>query len=326
MDILDVIYSVLKSSYNNYDELFKDNDIKEYIKDSILFIEKYKEFLSLIKSSSLNDIEKLNALSSELVKIQNKFKYFCKLESEEYKGELSTISFIILKNNNIFENYNNLLDINKSLSNNLFAPINGYNLIIKDLYDKVKNNINYNIYNYRDMNVNEYKILKALLCILKMYVNVYEKNGIKGLNKIKNVNNAIYKMKDMYRLNIYSRKVDLYDLLYGYKNLFEIKDLNSIDSMCNYLYDIADNDGMFDGLNEFEIAEILYKCYIHEKLNLIKSDDNEYDFKDLKVIVRAIKNGISNGKESSRTIDEFISGKLKLNISEKQNGGHYGTI
>lgn len=326
MSINDVIYKILVCTYKNYDEIFKDNDLKEYVGCMILFIEKHQEFLKLIKSNDPSDIDKLKKLSSELEGIRDKFKYYCKLNRIEYKGDFATISHLLLKHKNSIFVRKNINDINETLNEKLFVPINEYNTIINDFEEKIHSILKENSYTFNSNNKNEYDILKAIFCILRMYELVYDKYGLQGLNRLRKVNDGIYKMKDMYKMNIYSRRTDLYDILYSYNLLFKAKGINDIDSICDMVFDVADKDGIFKKFKELEISELLYKCDVNNKKHLLFSSSNSYAFKDLSVIGNAIKNGEVNGRASSKTIDDFISGKLKLNINEKPSGGSYGTI
>ena len=149
MNVSDVVYIILKTSYDNYDELFNDEDIKEYIKSAMDYILKRKEFFKLVKSNDSFSIHKLQELSKELTDIRSKLEYFCKLENIQYEGDYATIAYLILKyKNNIFTD-KNVLNINNELGEKLFISINNYARIIEDFEIKINSVIKDNKYIFK---------------------------------------------------------------------------------------------------------------------------------------------------------------------------------
>ena len=62
----DMLLKILEFIRDNYDNLFKTNDDKAIISSSIEFLEKDKEFLSLIKSNNIEDVKRLEKMSIKL--------------------------------------------------------------------------------------------------------------------------------------------------------------------------------------------------------------------------------------------------------------------
>ncbi|HIU39675.1 MAG TPA: hypothetical protein IAB68_00025, partial [Candidatus Aphodocola excrementigallinarum] len=97
MTATDLIEIILKATKNNYKLLFDEDNLEKYIDSSISFIEKDREFKSLISSNDKDVVLKLEKLSKELSELKKDFEYFCKQEHKEYKNPMDTISYFILK-------------------------------------------------------------------------------------------------------------------------------------------------------------------------------------------------------------------------------------
>ena len=91
----DMLLKILEFIRDNYDNLFKTNDDKAIISSSIEFLEKDKEFSSLIKSNNIEDVKRLETLSKELRKINDNFE---KIILTSDKIPLSNDEGIIIRN------------------------------------------------------------------------------------------------------------------------------------------------------------------------------------------------------------------------------------
>lgn len=304
----------MKNAKENYTLLFNSKDIEKYIDSSIGFIEKDAEFRKLISSNASSTISRLKDLSLEISKLQNDFVYFLKLNQEEYKNPMETISYLILKYKSKF--------FNPLLKYDFFVPNINYLELINDIIYGIKSTdeeiLKKGIFVAEKTN---FEILKIILKVLSMISIVYKENGEKAAKKICSINKMCLNMNDEFRQKRNAIKTDLFNLLYGYNNFKKIK-LMDDENDTSVLIELTDDNGVFKDLTEHEISQILYSYVVlYGNQNEILSNTDEHNFKDLSEIADIIKRGIKEGIDSSQIIDDLASGKRKITFSE-QNSKH----
>ncbi len=77
MTATDLIGEILKATKNNYSSLFEERGFETYIDLAIDFIEKDKEFKSLISSNEKDTVSKLGKLSKNLSDLRKRIEVFC---------------------------------------------------------------------------------------------------------------------------------------------------------------------------------------------------------------------------------------------------------
>lgn len=319
MTATDLIEVILKVTKNNYSRLFGESDLKRYVNSSISFIEKDKEFKSLISSTEKDAALKLEKLSKELSELKKDFEYFSKLEQKEYKNPMDTIAYLILKyKNKILANDQNQIDVNTFLGYDFF--INGidyYELIRKLEYntesieeETSRKKVFYN----RKTNFEKLKIILKVLSMLSMLNKENDKSKIK---KVILLNKITADMNDAFKYNRRARKTDLFDTLYGYDNLKSVKLMDDENGL-KALEEITDSNGVFKDFTNDEIARLLYSFFIlYGNAKEITSNTDDFSFKDISEIADVIKRRTIDGIDASKTIDDIASGKIKMHFNEQ---------
>lgn len=319
MTATDLIEVILKVTKNNYSRLFGESDLKRYVNSSISFIEKDKEFKSLISSTEKDVTLKLEKLSKELSELKKDFEYFSKLEQKEYKNPMDTIAYLILKyKNKILANDQNQIDVNTFLGYDFF--INGidyYELIRKLEYnmesieeETSRKKVFYN----RKTNFEKLKIILKVLSMLSMLNKENDKSKIK---KVILLNKITADMNDAFKYNRRARKTDLFDTLYGYDNLKSVKLMDDENGL-KALEEITDSNGVFKDFTNDEIARLLYSFFVlYGNAKEIISNTDDFAFKDISEIADVIKRRTIDGIDASKTIDDIASGKIKMHFNEQ---------
>lgn len=319
MTATDLIEIILKATKNNYKLLFDEDNIEKYIDSSISFIEKDIEFKSLISSNDKDVVLKLEKLSKELSELKKDFEYFCKQEHKEYKNPMDTISYFILKYLNIiFKNNINLNDINAYLGYDLFVPYIAYTKLIMGIEVNIKNkeeDLSRKMILY-DKKTN-YDILKIALKVIHILSTVYKVGGKDAVKKTGMMNKICVNINEDFNYNRNARKTDLFDMVYGYDYLKNAKQIDD-EKDAEALEELTDNNGFAKEFTDYEIIYLLYSYIVlYNKAEEIKSDNEDFTFKDLSEIANIIKKRSIDGIDPSKTIDDIASGKIKLNLSEQ---------
>lgn len=319
----EILLKILEFIRDNYDNLFSNNDDKKIIASSIEFLEKDKEFLSLIKSNDKEDVKRLGILSKELNKINDDFELYKKINHINASNGVNIISNIIVKNFDvIFKDKENKMAINRRLGDAFF--------ILE--YDYV------GLFNllFQDENLSDSFKLKIFFNISYLLKEVYmENNDINDLKKIDDINNSLkvvskndmFKIKkksssmfDLFELQKpekYKENVSLFSMLFDY-NEYKKKNIIGDAEHAKMLKEIVSYDGPFKGLNNEYIAKILYSYIVlNNRASDIVSESEEYIFKDLSPIEGVIKRRTRDGYDDDKIILDLSSGKIALTFNEQ---------
>ncbi len=231
---------------------------------------------------------------------------------------IDAISYLILEyKNKILASDQNQIDINTLLGYDFFVHgINYYELIknlecnIESIEEKSKGKTLYK-------KKTDFEKVKIILKVLSMLSMLNKENDKKSIEKVILLNEIIANMNDKFKNNIKARKTDLFDMLYGYDNLKNVRIIDNKDGV-KVLEEITDSNGVFKEFTEEEIARLLYSFFVlygNEKEIISNTDD--FVFKDLSVIADIIKRRAIDGVDSSKTIDDIASGKIKLHLNEQ---------
>ena len=344
MNTLDLLWVIMTSSMENID----DTELKKYMDISCNFIDKDRKFKKLIKSNEENVVEQLSNLSKELSVLQEKLRYFCKINNIKYNGSINIVAYLVLNNKNkFFGNEENLYNINKTLKEEFFIP----NFNYLDLFRNVESKIEFIKENeiktknkdldflsfitgidkvvFKDMDESnikkntDYENLNIVLIIIKMLSLVYKEGGIKAVNKVIMLNDLCINIDEKFKYKNNAKKTDLFNMLYGYDKLKKEKlsDVASVKALC----EITDKNGVFKDFTEQEIIEVLYSYIVlYNNSDKIMNDcDEEFVFKDISEIANIISRRAKDGIDSSKTIEDLASGKISIkfnNQSLKQKG------
>lgn len=329
----DMLLKILEFIRDNYDNLFKTNDDKAIISSSIEFLEKDKEFLSLIKSNNIEDVTRLGILSKELKKINDDFELYKKINHVNSTNGVGLISNIIVRNfDAIFKDKENKIAINKKLNDMFFVPEYDYVGLFNLLF--------------QNENLSDSFKLKIFLNISYLLKEVYmENNEINDLKKIDDINNSLKDVSknDMFKIKKksssmfdlfepkkpekYKENINLFSMLFDYN---EYKKKNIIGDLkhAKMLKEIVSSDGPFSYYKEGELinisndnmAKVLYSYIVlNNRASDIVSDEEEYAFKDLSPITGIIKRRTRDGHNVNEIILDLASGKIVLELSERQS-------
>lgn len=344
MNTLDLLWLIMTSSMENID----DTELKKYMYIACDFIDKDRNFRSLINSKGENVVEQLTNLSKELSGLQEKLKYFCKINNIKYNGSINTIAYLVLNNkNNFFGNEENLCNINKSLKEELFIPNFNYLNLFRNIESKVEyikeneietKNKDSDFLSFitgidkvifkdsEESNIKkntDYENLNIVLIIIKMLSLVYKEGEIKAVNKIIMLNDLCINIDEKFKYKNNAKKTDLFNMLYGYDKIKKEKISDVVNVKA--LFEITDDDGVFKNFTEQEIIEVLYSYIIlyNNSDKIMNGDDEEFIFKDISEIANIISRRAKDGIDSSKTIEALASGKISVmfnNQKSKQNG------
>ncbi len=326
----DMLLKILEVVRENYDNLFSNNDDKAIISSSIEFLEKDKEFLSLIKSNDKEDVKRLGILSKELNKINDDFELYKKINHVNSTNGVGLISNVIVRNFDvIFKDKENKMAINRRLNDAFFIPEYDYVGLFNLLF--------------QNENLSDSFKLKIFLNISYLLKEVYmENNDINDLKKIDDINNSLkdvskndmFKIKkksssmfDLFELKKpekYKENVSLFSMLFDY-NEYKKKNIIGDAEHAKMLKEIVSSNGPFSYYKEGELinisndnmAKVLYSYIV---LNNRASDivsDGEYAFKDLTPITGVIKRRTKDGYDANDVILDLASGKIALELSER---------
>ena len=319
----DMLLKILEFIRDNYDNLFKTNDDKAIISSSIEFLEKDKEFLSLIKSNNIEDVKRLETLSKELRKINDDFELYKKINHVNSTNGVGLISNIIVRNfDAIFKDKENKIAINKKLNDIFFVPEYDYVGLFNLLFQKE--------------NLSDSFKLKIFLNISYLLKEVYmENNEINDLKKIDDINNSL---KDVSKNDIFKirkksssmfdlfepqnqkddkENINLFSMLFDY-NEYENKKIIGDVEHAKMLKEIVSSDGPFNGLSFDYIAKVLYSFIVlNNRAFDIMSDKDGYAFKDLSPISEIIKRRTYDGENADNVILNLASGKTLITFNEQ---------
>lgn len=328
----DMLLKILEVVRDNYDNLFSNNDDKAIISSSIEFLEKDKEFFSLIKSNDKEDVKRLGILSKELNKINDDFELYKKINHVNSTNGVGLISNIIVRNfDAIFKDKENKMAINRRLNDLFFIPEYDYVGLFNLLF--------------QDENLSDNAKLKIFLNISYLLKEVYmENNDINDLKKIDDINNSL---KDVSKNDMYKRKrksSSIFDLFEPQKQKDDKENINLFSMLFDYneykkkniigdlkdvkmLKEIVSSDGPFSYYNKEgelinisndDMAKVLYSYIVlNNRASDIVSDEEEYAFKDLSSITGVIKRRTKDGRDADKIILDLASGKIALKFSEK---------
>lgn len=328
----DMLLKILEVVKDNYDNLFSNNDDKTIISSSIEFLEKDKEFFSLIKSNDKEDVKRLGILSKELNKINDDFELYKKINHVNSTNGVGLISNIIVRNfDAIFKDKENKMAINRRLNDLFFIPEYDYVGLFNLLF--------------QDENLSDSFKLKIFLNISYLLKEVYmENNDINDLKKIDDINNSLKDVSknDMFKIKKksssmfdlfepqkpekYKENVSLFSMLFDY-NEYKNKNIIGDAEHAKMLKEIVSSNGPFSYYKEGELinisndnmAKVLYSYIV---LNNRASDivnDGEYAFKDLSPITGIIKRRTHDEYDADKIILDLASGKIALKFSEKSS-------
>lgn len=318
----DMLLKILEFIKDNYDNLFSDNDDKKIIASSIEFLEKDKEFLSLIKSNDKEDVKRLGILSKELNKINDDFELYKKINHVNSTNEVGLISNIIVRNfDAIFKDKENKMAINRRLDDAFFILEYDYVGLFNSLL--------------QNENLSDSSKLKIFFNISYLLKEVYmENNDINDLKKIDDINNSLkdvsknYMFKRKKKSNIFDlleiqksendkENINLFSMLYDYEKYMKNNIINDKED-AKMLKEIVSYDGPFKGLNNEYIAKILYSYIVlNNRASDIVSESEEYIFKDLSPIEGVIKRRTRDGYDDDNIILDLASGKIALTFNEQ---------
>lgn len=319
----DMLLKILEFIRDNYDNLFKTNDDKAIISSSIEFLEKDKEFLSLIKSNNIEDVKRLETLSKELRKINDNFELYKKINHVNSTNGVGLISNIIVRNfDAIFKDKENKIAINKKLNDIFFVPEYDYVGLFNLLF--------------QNENLSDSFKLKIFLNISYLLKEVYmENNEINDLKKIDDINNSLKDVSknDMFKIRKKSssmfdlfepqnqkddkENINLFSMLFDY-NEYENKKIIGDLKHAKMLKEIVSSDGPFNGLSFDYIAKVLYSFIVlNNRAFDIMSDKDGYAFKDLSPISDIIKRRTYDGENADNVILNLASGKTLITFNEQ---------
>jgi hypothetical protein len=319
----DMLLKILEFIRDNYDNLFKTNDDKAIISSSIEFLEKDKEFLSLIKSNNIEDVKRLETLSKELRKINDDFELYKKINHVNSTNGVGLISNIIVRNfDAIFKDKENKIAINKKLNDIFFVPEYDYVGLFNLLF--------------QNENLSDSFKLKIFLNISYLLKEVYmENNEINNLKKIDDINNSLKDVSknDMFKIRKKSssmfdlfepqnqkddkENINLFSMLFDY-NEYENKKIIGDVEHAKMLKEIVSSDGPFNGLSFDYIAKVLYSFIVlNNRAFDIMSDKDGYAFKDLSPISDIIKRRTYDGENADNVILNLASGKTLITFNEQ---------
>lgn len=319
----DMLLKILEFIRDNYDNLFKTNDDKAIISSSIEFLEKDKEFLSLIKSNNIEDVKRLETLSKELRKINDDFELYKKINHVNSTNGVGLISNIIVRNfDAIFKDKENKIAINKKLNDIFFVPEYDYVGLFNLLFQKE--------------NLSDSFKLKIFLNISYLLKEVYmENNEINDLKKIDDINNSLKDVSknDMFKIRKKSssmfdlfepqnqkddkENINLFSMLFDY-NEYENKKIIGDVEHAKMLKEIVSSDGPFNGLSFDYIAKVLYSFIVlNNRAFDIMSDKDGYAFKDLSPISEIIERRTYDGENADNVILNIASGKTLITFNEQ---------
>ena len=319
----DMLLKILEFIRDNYDNLFKTNDDKAIISSSIEFLEKDKEFLSLIKSNNIEDVKRLETLSKELRKINYDFELYKKINHVNSTNGVGLISNIIVRNfDAIFKDKENKIAINKKLNDIFFVPEYDYVGLFNLLFQKE--------------NLSDSFKLKIFLNISYLLKEVYmENNEINDLKKIDDINNSLKDVSknDMFKIRKKSssmfdlfepqnqkddkENINLFSMLFDY-NEYENKKIIGDVEHAKMLKEIVSSDGPFNGLSFDYIAKVLYSFIVlNNRAFDIMSDKDGYAFKDLSPISEIIERRTYDGENADNVILNIASGKTLITFNEQ---------
>lgn len=319
----DMLLKILEFIRDNYDNLFKTNDDKAIISSSIEFLEKDKEFSSLIKSNNIEDVKRLETLSKELRKINDNFELYKKINHVNSANGVGLISNIIVRNfDAIFKDKENKIAINKKLNDIFFVPEYDYVGLFNLLF--------------QNENLSDSFKLKIFLNISYLLKEVYmENNEINDLKKIDDINNSLKDVSknDMFKIRKKSssmfdlfepqnqkddkENINLFSMLFDY-NEYENKKIIGDVEHAKMLKEIVSSDGPFNGLSFDYIAKVLYSFIVlNNRAFDIMSDKDGYAFKDLSPISDIIKRRTYDGENADNVILNLASGKTLITFNEQ---------
>lgn len=319
----DMLLKILDFIRDNYDNLFKTNDDKAIISSSIEFLEKDKEFSSLIKSNNIEDVKRLETLSKELKKINDDFELYKKINHVNSTNGVGLISNIIVRNfDAIFKDKENKIAINKKLNDIFFVPEYDYVGLFNLLF--------------QNKNLSDSFKLKIFLNISYLLKEVYmENNEINDLKKIDDINNSLKDVSknDMFKIRKKSssmfdlfepqnqkddkENINLFSMLFDY-NEYENKKIIGDLKHAKMLKEIVSSDGPFNGLSFDYIAKVLYSFIVlNNRAFDIMSDKDGYAFKDLSPISDIIKRRTYDGENADNVILNLASGKTLITFNEQ---------
>lgn len=319
----DMLLKILEFIRDNYDNLFKTNDDKAIISSSIEFLEKDKEFSSLIKSNNIEDVKRLETLSKELRKINDNFELYKKINHVNSTNGVGLISNIIVRNfDAIFKDKENKIAINKKLNDIFFVPEYDYVGLFNLLF--------------QNENLSDSFKLKIFLNISYLLKEVYmENNEINDLKKIDDINNSLKDVSknDMFKIRKKSssmfdlfepqnqkddkENINLFSMLFDY-NEYENKKIIGDVEHAKMLKEIVSSDGPFNGLSFDYIAKVLYSFIVlNNRAFDIMSDKDGYAFKDLSPISDIIKRRTYDGENADNVILNLASGKTLITFNEQ---------
>ncbi len=319
----DMLLKILEFIRDNYDNLFKTNDDKAIISSSIEFLEKDKEFSSLIKSNNIEDVKRLETLSKELRKINDNFELYKKINHVNSTNGVGLISNIIVRNfDAIFKDKENKIAINKKLNDIFFVPEYDYVGLFNLLF--------------QNENLSDSFKLKIFLNISYLLKEVYmENNEINDLKKIDDINNSLKDVSknDMFKIRKKSssmfdlfepqnqkddkENINLFSMLFDY-NEYENKKVIGDVEHAKMLKEIVSSDGPFNGLSFDYIAKVLYSFIVlNNRAFDIMSDKDGYAFKDLSPISDIIKRRTYDGENADNVILNLASGKTLITFNEQ---------
>lgn len=322
-DLIRIIASGLKDSYNVYNMPAGTIHFKEVIEDFDAFFRKEEDFLKSIKSDlTKEDLMQLTNDGKELNKLQNKIEEEC---VNIAKKELETyLSHIPEQLNQEVEFDKSNLEKQKNVINAFSAVFSRSMLFFHPAPKKIINEkylgrdfFEYDAYtkcllasSWNDVG-SQYKtfvmILKRLEIAFKLRNNGVSEEKIAA---VKDINKE---------LNLGCR--DIFDEIYSYDKLKDSKEI-CFDNTKEDLI-LLDFINLSDSLDSFVIANIIYSYfYRYQSQYEIISEMDDRGLKDLTPLIELIQRNIKDGADKvklARLISDVASGKRRLAYNEKTN-------
>lgn len=343
----DIIKIILLVSKKNIHFLFVNTDtnlIKEFIDDSILFLNGEEKFFNMYNFSNdilSNNIDEFKKLAFYLKKLNNRLLInakrifdmnFEKLKKEtgfnikikDYElksGKQAIYYFLSYYLEILLFNTKNIDDINKELG---FIYINE-NINFEFLSNFIENCCYEDVKELRPYCIEERKkenVLNIRLEKLNMLSKIYEAYGISGLIKLDNINDKVYEVfSNLFentnfidnRMHINqkrldnARQTDIFDALLDYNSMEKDNKLNSnITKKDLAVLELLDGNNFFSKLDDYEVAYLLYSYFVlYKKADDIISNSDNYFFKDLNSIIDLIVRRKKDGLKSKQ-VEELI--------------------
>lgn len=331
-----------------YNEIFYY--IIEYLKKDKLYKENIdRSFETVSNLSQMSKIIKKKVIDFEKYMLDKKNKEFDKLADNLFKDNYTNPQNLKDEREDIFKNmiesyFNNTSGCIMSILVSYITKILFDDYLKEKIDDKLGFKFTCDGMNKKDFESyfdvvpqekvitknNKYYDLRShysmfIITILKYKIlsDLYNKLGEGAFKRAIIINK---KLEDVYEhLESYRgvNRIDLFEGLYTYDELALQKQVNfNNDNISKPIIEIADENGMFKGLNTNEIAYILYS-YLekYKTINNLVSNNKDYAFKDLTPLVELIKRRKKEGYDWSlikKLIDDVASGKINIKFEDKE--------